>query len=101
MTTDKPLNLKPNAPLNAPISKTAPWRVLIVDLDEKQAFEFVDNSRATLAEHPVDIQNEKLTIMVSVGVTTVLGDYIDTMISQADALLYQAKQNGQNCVVVV
>jgi hypothetical protein len=52
MVTDKPLNLKPdapkplnlkaNAPLNAPIPKTTPWRVLIVEGVIKSVGNFVE-----------------------------------------------------------
>jgi len=75
--------------------------ILALQLDKKQAFELFDSFRAMLAANLVDIQIEKLAITISIGVTTVLGDCIDTMISQADALLYQAKQNGRNCVVIL
>lgn len=75
--------------------------ILAPQLDEKQAFELFNSFRAALAANPVDIQGEQLTITVSIGVTTVLDDSIDTMISQADTLLYQAKQNGRNCVVIL
>jgi diguanylate cyclase (GGDEF)-like protein len=75
--------------------------ILAPQLDEKQAFELFDSFRAALEANFVDIQGEKLAITVSIGVTTVLSDSIDTMISQADALLYQAKQNGRNRVVIL
>lgn len=36
----------------------------------------------------------------ALAVTTVLCNSLDEMISQADDLLYNAKQSGRNCVVI-
>mgnify|MGYP003547086362 CR=1 FL=1 len=46
------------------------------------------------------LQNEKVTISVGVATLQPNSDIeISTLISEADAALYQAKANGRNCVV--
>jgi diguanylate cyclase (GGDEF)-like protein len=76
--------------------------VLAPSLNSPQiAFELFDNFRIALANSAIQIsETEILTITVSIGVTTDLCPSLDDMISAADYLLYQAKWNGRNCVLV-
>lgn len=74
--------------------------ILAPQLELEQAFELFDEFRYALAMQTVEALKFPLTITVSIGVTTVLCDSLDEMISQADDLLYSAKQAGRNCVVI-
>jgi diguanylate cyclase (GGDEF)-like protein len=74
--------------------------ILAPQLELDQAFELFDELRYTLAMQRIEVQGRPLTVTVSIGVTVVLCDSLDEMISQADALLYEAKQAGRNCVVI-
>ncbi len=74
--------------------------VLAPQLDSKQAFELFDGFRSALAMQTIEVHGHPLAITVSIGIATVLCDSLDAMISQADDLLYSAKQAGRNCVVI-
>lgn len=74
--------------------------ILAPQLESYQAFELFDEFRYALATQAIEVQGHSLAITVSIGVTTVLCDSLDEMISQADNLLYDAKQAGRNCVVI-
>ena len=74
--------------------------ILASQLEPEQAFELFDEFRHALAMQAIEVQGHLLAITVSIGVTTVLCDSLDEMISQADDLLYSAKQAGRNCVVI-
>ncbi len=74
--------------------------IVAPQLEPEQAFELFDEFRYALAMQTIEVEGESLTITVSIGVTTVLCDSLDEMISHADDLLYRAKQAGRNCVVI-
>lgn len=54
----------------------------------------------SIAAQPIQIDQVDISITVSIGVTTLVNDDLDALISNADHLLYQAKHNGRNQVVV-
>jgi diguanylate cyclase (GGDEF)-like protein len=75
--------------------------ILAPSLNIAQAFELFDNFRASIANCEIAIsENETIKITLSIGVSTDLCPSLDDMISAADYLLYRAKHNGRNCVVV-
>jgi diguanylate cyclase (GGDEF)-like protein len=74
--------------------------ILAPQLDPRQAFELFDEFRYTLAMRTIEVDGHALAVTVSIGVATVLCDSLDEMITQADELLYNAKQAGRNCVVI-
>ncbi len=74
--------------------------VVAVNLDRESASELFERFRESLSIHPIDVEGERLSITISIGVTTTLTDNIDSMISASDVLLYQAKREGRNRVVV-
>ncbi|HEY8097658.1 MAG TPA: diguanylate cyclase [Methylobacter sp.] len=74
--------------------------ILAPQLEPGQAFELFDEFRYELAMQKIVVMGHSIPITVSIGVTTELCDSLDEMISQADELLYSAKQAGRNCVVI-
>lgn len=74
--------------------------VVAVNLDQDAASELFDSFRENLAAHPIDVGGMQLNITISIGVTTALADSIEKMISCADVLLYRAKREGRNRVVM-
>lgn len=74
--------------------------ILAPQLAPEQAFELFDEFRYELAMQKIEVEGHTLAVTVSIGVTTALCDSLDEMISQADGLLYNAKQAGRNCVVI-
>lgn len=75
--------------------------VVAVNITPDAAHELFESVREGIARHPIDVAGQQLFITISIGVTTVLTDPIDSMISAADALLYQAKHEGRNRVVLM
>ena len=61
-----------------------------------QAFALFDGVREAVAQHPAVAGDLTIPVTISVGVTVVPGDSLDAMISEADKLLYKAKQAGRN-----
>ena len=53
-----------------------------------------------ISELFIETQGHAIQTSVSIGVTTVFENSLDEMVRQADALLYQAKDSGRNCVIV-
>jgi diguanylate cyclase (GGDEF)-like protein len=75
--------------------------ILAPALNIAQAFELFDNFRASVANTEIKISNDvTIKITLSIGVTTDLCPDLDDMIAAADYLLYRAKHNGRNCVIV-
>ncbi|MDD5228965.1 MAG: diguanylate cyclase [Methylococcales bacterium] len=75
--------------------------ILAPSLNIAQAFELFDNFRASVENTEIAISDsETIKITLSIGVSTDLCPSLDDMISAADYLLYRAKHNGRNCVVV-
>ncbi len=69
-------------------------------LDGTHVFELFDSFRLALEQQTIEAQGKLLNISVSIGVSTVLAASIDDMISAADELLYRAKNEGRNRVVI-
>jgi diguanylate cyclase (GGDEF)-like protein len=75
--------------------------ILAPSLTIKQAFELFDNFRDAVAHTNIKISNtQTIKVTLSIGVTTDLCPDLDDMIVAADYLLYRAKHNGRNCVIV-
>ncbi|NGZ07250.1 MAG: diguanylate cyclase [Magnetococcales bacterium] len=74
--------------------------VIATNLTTGAAYELFNGFCQTLAAEPVSLGGQEVRITISIGVTTRVADHIDTMITAADALLYRAKQEGRNRVVI-
>jgi diguanylate cyclase (GGDEF)-like protein/PAS domain S-box-containing protein len=73
--------------------------MLCSDCDNSSATRKADEIRAELAELPLPALNGRC-VTASFGVTELQsGDTPETMLRRADRGLYQAKENGRNCVV--
>ena len=73
--------------------------MLCSDCDNSSATRKGDEIRAELAELPLPALNGR-SVTASFGVTEIQsGDTPETMLRRADRGLYQAKENGRNCVV--
>lgn len=73
--------------------------IVAINVDRDQAVALLDAFRLALAAETFHFGGVAVKITVSIGVTNKVTDSIDTMISAADALLYQAKQGGRDQVV--
>lgn len=73
--------------------------MLCSDCDNSSATRKGDEIRSELAELPLPALNGR-SVTASFGVTEIQsGDTPETMLRRADRGLYQAKENGRNCVV--
>ena len=74
--------------------------VIVPHLGTDAVLELFDNFRQQLAAMVFDFGNEKVSLTVSIGITTLVVNNIDAMISAADAQLYHAKEAGRNRVLL-
>jgi len=69
--------------------------------DREDLYEIADKVRALVERSRLDIENQNLTVTVSVGATTFIpGDTPESFLHRADMLMYQSKENGRNRVTI-
>ncbi len=75
--------------------------VLAVNMSVNDSQKLFEELRKNVEETPVYLDKEQEIFMtISIGITTELAASLDEMVNQADALLYQAKENGRNRVEI-
>ncbi len=74
--------------------------ILAVNMTVDTATKLFEELRRRIETSAIDIGAQNINVTVSIGVTTALADRLDDMVNQADALLYEAKNNGRNQVIV-
>ncbi|MBK1650124.1 diguanylate cyclase [Rhabdochromatium marinum] len=74
--------------------------VIATDLTPEAALTLLDHFRRQVAAEIFEFDADKLSITISIGVTTKVQDNIDAMIIAADNLLYRAKETGRNRVLL-
>ena len=80
------------------------FALLLPQTDAKEAFKIAERIRLRIAQHPVTLaQGAELSITVSIGISELEnGEREDpgkSLLSDADAALYQAKRRGRNRTV--
>ncbi len=75
--------------------------ILSVNMGEDKAFTIFDDIRKLVMKSGVVLNPGKdpVTVTLSVGVTRILGDNLNSMIRRAEELLYTAKRTGRNHVL--
>ncbi|WP_338366207.1 diguanylate cyclase [uncultured Pseudoalteromonas sp.] len=75
------------------------FAIILDDIDTARGREYLEGFRKKLAKHKFLIDEKPFAITISIGVA----DFQNTNLTQAmriaDAALYEAKNNGRNCVV--
>ena len=77
--------------------------VVLPGCDARDTLSVAERVRSALAETPVQIPEGAMSITVSLGATVVGPGQptgVDRVLQAADRALYQAKENGRNCVVL-
>ncbi len=76
--------------------------VLLPDTNLEGACTIAEKLRKQIASHELDCQGHKVAVTVSLGVACTIPDSRishEILVQQADKALYQAKEQGRNCVV--
>ena len=73
---------------------------LLVDTDVTEGERIAQRLRTAVADLAVDLHGQPIGFTVSVGVAALQGDDLGGSIERADKALYQAKQQGRDCVAV-
>jgi diguanylate cyclase (GGDEF)-like protein len=74
--------------------------VITTNMDRRKAEVLFERLRRLVVKQKIHTGKEDITVSISVGVTTQLGDTLEATMNQADKLLYQAKETGRNRVVI-
>lgn len=73
--------------------------ILLPDISPEQAEMIAERIRVDVAEKPFTLENEDVSVTISVGVTCLEeADDLSTLLERADHVMYKAKQNGRNRV---
>jgi diguanylate cyclase (GGDEF)-like protein len=64
--------------------------------DATDAYTVVDKMRLLVEQNTCVYETAHIHATISAGLTSVLGDTLDSMIQKADAMLYHAKEKGRN-----
>ncbi len=75
--------------------------VITPDTELEAARALFDGFRQAVESHPFQVGDKTLAVTISIGVSGETSGDIDTMITRADEMLYKAKNDGRNRVVVV
>jgi len=74
---------------------------LLLHLDQQTLMDTVERLRIMVQNSFLFLENERLSVTVSIGGTMVHpGDSIKELLQRADRLLYRCKNGGRNCVAV-
>jgi diguanylate cyclase (GGDEF)-like protein len=74
--------------------------ILLVNSDHVFVFDIFEKLRKSIEKTEVSVNGHNIKFTASFGVCTRLTDSLETMIKQADILLYQAKEEGRNRVKI-
>ncbi len=74
--------------------------IILPDINSNDAYQRAENLRTNLKKNLINFNNKKISITISLGISVYPENGMDakSMISAADAALYQAKQNGRDQV---
>lgn len=75
--------------------------LLLQDMKPQYCFAKLDELRQLIAEIPLYIDDQLITVTVSIGATTQLGRTLEATVDEADKQLYKAKENGRNQVQII
>lgn len=75
------------------------FAIILDDIDTARGREYLEGFRKKLAKHKFLIDEKPHSITISIGVADFQNTDLTQAMRVADAALYEAKNNGRNCVV--
>ena len=72
--------------------------IYLPDMAPEDALRRMENFRAVVAETPVLYKDKLLSVTASIGLISAFDDNLETLLGDADKLLYTAKSQGRNQV---
>jgi diguanylate cyclase (GGDEF)-like protein len=77
------------------------FAICLPETDVAEASMLAERLRVAIEKNPLAIEGSSIGMTTSIGVTTFRpGDGADSLFQRADHMLYRAKEQGRNCVVV-
>ena len=85
------------------------FAVILADTEEQGVLDVANRVLESFRKHPCELNEDNIVPMtVSIGIADLDADNViaepevlaDTLVSQADKALYQAKNRGRDCVVI-
>lgn len=76
------------------------FSIIAINMEAENAGNVFDGLRKMIEDVEIPWDGGSIQVTVSIGVCTKLKDSLEEMVRRTDALLYEAKQNGRNKVVV-
>lgn len=74
---------------------------ILTDLSEEKAIDLLETFRKNVEKNALIVdENTSVSCTVSIGAAAIKSDNFDECISKADQLMYQAKEQGRNRVIV-
>ena len=76
--------------------------IVLPECGASDALEIAERVRSAIADQPVMTKSGAISASLSLGVAVADGDtslHLNDLIQRADSAMYQAKENGRNCVV--
>lgn len=77
------------------------FMIVLGDCNNSEGLEIAERIRRSIGTHPFEVGPNKISVSVSIGVTTTISNQTferDLLVSAADKALYQAKKEGRNTV---
>ena len=77
--------------------------LLLPEISLRQAYVIVERIRHALDTQPIDVDGERIPLAISSGIAGLASESesLDALLERADQALYQAKEDGRNCVVML
>jgi diguanylate cyclase (GGDEF)-like protein len=76
------------------------FAVTLPHTEREHAERAAERLREAVANHKIITEQEELSVTISIGVVMMQGEgSIDALLKTADEALYQAKEQGRNCIV--
>ena len=74
--------------------------IITTNMDKAKANVLFERLRKLVERQEIPIENGNISITVSIGCTTRIAGSLDDSLKLADMLLYKAKEEGRNRVVI-